>query len=55
MAKIITLIIGFPSDIKLWSVILGLFVATGGWHFLRRLSGRKAALLDPIVALRAEL
>jgi putative ABC transport system permease protein len=54
-AKAITLIIGFPSEIELWSVALGLFVATAVGIFFGVYPARKAALLDPIVALRSEL
>src|ERR1700723_385976 len=54
-AKAITLIIGFPSDIELWSVALGLFVATAVGVFFGVYPARKASLLDPIVALRSEL
>jgi putative ABC transport system permease protein len=54
-AKAITLIIGFPSDIELWSVVLGLFVATAVGVFFGVYPARKASLLDPIVALRSEL
>jgi len=54
-AKAITLIIGFPSEIELWSVGLGLFVATAVGIFFGVYPARKASLLDPIVALRSEL
>jgi putative ABC transport system permease protein len=54
-AKIVTLVIGFPSEIELWSVALGLFVATAVGVFFGVYPARKAALLDPIVALRSEL
>jgi putative ABC transport system permease protein len=54
-AKAITLLIGFPSEIELWSVALGLFVATTVGVFFGVYPARKASLLDPIVALRSEL
>jgi putative ABC transport system permease protein len=38
-----------------WSVLLGLFVATSVGIFFGVYPARKAAMLDPIVALRAEL
>jgi putative ABC transport system permease protein len=54
-AKTITLVIGFPSDIELWSVALGLIVATAVGIFFGVYPARKASMLDPIVALRSEL
>ncbi len=55
VAKIITLIIGFPTTIALWSVFVGLLLATSVGIFFGVYPARKAAMLDPIVALRSEL
>jgi putative ABC transport system permease protein len=46
--------IGFPSTVALWSVVAGLVMATGTGIFFGVYPARKAAQLDPIVALRAE-
>jgi putative ABC transport system permease protein len=54
-AKLLTLVIGFPSEVVLWSVLLGLFVATSVGLFFGIYPARKASALDPIAALRAEL
>ncbi len=54
-AKLITLIIGFPTNVELWSVLLGLFMATATGIFFGVYPASKAAKLDPVVALRAEL
>jgi putative ABC transport system permease protein len=55
IAKGVTIIVGFPSAIAVWAVFLGLFVATSVGIFFGVYPARKAAILDPIVALRAEL
>jgi putative ABC transport system permease protein len=54
-AKIVTLFVGFPSDIRLWSVFLGLAVAVAVGVFFGVYPARKAARLDPITALRSEI
>jgi len=55
VAKGITLAISFPSSVELWSVIVSLFVATAVGLFFGIYPAYKAAQLDPITALRAEL
>ena len=54
-AKTITLIIAFPSAVQIWSILVSLFVATAVGLFFGVYPAHKAAQLDPIVALRAEL
>ncbi len=55
VAKIITVVVGFPTSVQLWSVLLGLFVAGATGIFFGVYPASKAAKLDPVVALRAEM
>lgn len=54
-AQIVTLAIGFPSEVALWSVLLAVFVSGAIGVFFGVYPAHKAATLDPIVALRSEL
>jgi putative ABC transport system permease protein len=55
LAKIVSALIAFPSEVELWSIGISLFVATAVGLFFGIYPAHKAAQLDPIVALRAEL
>jgi putative ABC transport system permease protein len=55
VAEIVTALIGMPSSIKLWAVLAGLTVAGSVGVFFGVYPARKAAKLDPIVALRFEM
>ena len=55
IAKGVTALIGMPSSIKLWAVFAGLVVAASVGVFFGVYPARRAAKLDPIVALRFEM
>jgi len=55
IAKGVTAAIGMPSAIKLWAIFAGLLVSASVGIFFGVYPARKAAKLDPIVALRFEL
>jgi putative ABC transport system permease protein len=55
IAKTVTLAIGVPSAIELWAVAAGVLVAASVGVFFGVYPAKRAALLDPIAALRFEL
>jgi putative ABC transport system permease protein len=55
LAKTITALIGMPSAVRLWAVLAALVVATSVGLFFGVYPAKRAAKLDPIVALRFEM
>jgi putative ABC transport system permease protein len=55
VGKLITVFVGFPTAVPLWAIVLGLFLASAVGIFFGVYPASKAARLDPVVALRAEM
>jgi len=55
VGKLITIFVGFPTAVPLWAIFLGLILASAVGIFFGVYPASKAARLDPVVALRAEM
>lgn len=55
VGKLITVFVGFPTAVPIWAIFLGLFLASAVGIFFGVYPASKAARLDPVVALRAEI
>jgi putative ABC transport system permease protein len=55
VGKLITVFVGFPTAVPLWAIFLGLVLAGAVGIFFGVYPASKAARLDPVVALRAEM
>jgi len=55
IAEVITAVVGMPSAIKLWAVAAALIVSTSVGLFFGVYPARRAARMDPIMALRFEM
>jgi putative ABC transport system permease protein len=55
VGKLITIFVGFPTAVPIWAIFLGLTLASAVGIFFGVYPASKAARLDPVVALRAEM
>ena len=55
VGKLIPIVVGFPTSVPVWAIFLGLFLACSVGIFFGVYPASKAAKLDPVTALRAEM